>query len=236
MGCFSKGSCQPRDWTCISCLLCISRQILYHCATWEAHGTLNCGSLGGNSEKAMAPHSSVLAWRIPGMGEPGGLLSMGSHRVGHNWSDLAAAAGVNYSFCFASFLFLIVKDFSKSVFYPTQYFEFIRIFQGLLFIFTDSLFTESREWRRNPSCHVFFFFILMNYTLKGLLVASSHTIKLCRSFHIKKKTQIPAVNPTRKKILNLSSLLITNQNGNEGCWKQYRKCIKECKNSMGGRK
>ena len=39
----------------------------------------------------MAPNSSVLAWRIPGMVEPGGLLSMGSHRVGHNWSDLAAA-------------------------------------------------------------------------------------------------------------------------------------------------
>ena len=35
-------------------------------------------------EKAMATHSSVLAWRIPGMAEPGGLLSMGSHRVGHN--------------------------------------------------------------------------------------------------------------------------------------------------------
>ena len=42
-------------------------------------------------EKEMATHSSVLAWRIPGTGEPGGLLSMGSHRVGHDWSDLAAA-------------------------------------------------------------------------------------------------------------------------------------------------
>ena len=41
----------------------------------------------------MATHSSVLAWRIPGTGEPGGLPSMGSHRVGRNWSDLAAAAG-----------------------------------------------------------------------------------------------------------------------------------------------
>ena len=40
----------------------------------------------------MAPHSSILVWRIPGMGEPGGLSSMGSHRVGHDWSDLAAAA------------------------------------------------------------------------------------------------------------------------------------------------
>ena len=40
----------------------------------------------------MATHSSVLAWRIPGTGEPGGLPSMRSHRVGHNWSDLAAAS------------------------------------------------------------------------------------------------------------------------------------------------
>ena len=40
----------------------------------------------------MATHSSVLAWRIPGTREPGGLPSMGSHRVRHNWSDLAAAA------------------------------------------------------------------------------------------------------------------------------------------------
>ena len=43
-------------------------------------------------EKEMTTHSSVLAWRIPGTGEPGGLPSMGSHRVGHNWSNLAAAA------------------------------------------------------------------------------------------------------------------------------------------------
>ena len=40
----------------------------------------------------MAAHSSVLVWRIPGTGKPGGLPSMGSHRVGHDWSDLAAAA------------------------------------------------------------------------------------------------------------------------------------------------
>ena len=43
----------------------------------------------------MATHSSILAWRIPGTGEPGGLPSMGSHRVGHDWSDLAAAAAVS---------------------------------------------------------------------------------------------------------------------------------------------
>ena len=43
-------------------------------------------------EKEMAPHFSVLAWRILGMGEPGGLPSLGSHRIGHDRSDLAAAA------------------------------------------------------------------------------------------------------------------------------------------------
>ena len=43
-------------------------------------------------EKAMALHSSALAWRIPGTGEPGGLPSVGSHRVRHDWSDLTAAA------------------------------------------------------------------------------------------------------------------------------------------------
>ena len=43
-------------------------------------------------EKEMATHSSILAWRISGMGEPGGLPSMGSNRVGHDWSDWAAAA------------------------------------------------------------------------------------------------------------------------------------------------
>ena len=43
----------------------------------------------------MATHSSVLAWRIPGKGEPAGLPSMGSHRVGHDWSDLAAAAAAD---------------------------------------------------------------------------------------------------------------------------------------------
>ena len=46
-------------------------------------------------EKEMATHSSILAWRIPGTEKPSGLLSMGSPRVGHDWSDLAAAAPVS---------------------------------------------------------------------------------------------------------------------------------------------
>ena len=50
--------------------------VMYGCETW----TIKKAEL----EKEMATHSSVLAWRIPGTGEPGGLPSMGSHRVGHD--------------------------------------------------------------------------------------------------------------------------------------------------------
>ena len=55
--------------------------------TWLTDFTFHFHAL----EKEMATHSSVLAWRIPGTGEPGGLPSMGSQRVGHDWSDSAAA-------------------------------------------------------------------------------------------------------------------------------------------------
>ena len=60
----------------------------------------------------MATRSSVLAWRIPGMGEPGGLLSMGSHRVGHDWSDSSSSSSRDhfkikwreiYRFCLSRF-------------------------------------------------------------------------------------------------------------------------------------
>ena len=56
----------------------------------------------------MATHSSVLGWRIPGMGEHGGLPSMGSYRVGHDWSDLAVAAVSPLSFTQTGFLLLFV--------------------------------------------------------------------------------------------------------------------------------
>ena len=77
--------------------------------TWKIHGSrslVGCGPWGREErlsdftftfyfhalEKEMATHFSVLAWRIPGMGKPGGLPSIRSHRVGHDWSDLAVAA------------------------------------------------------------------------------------------------------------------------------------------------
>ena len=78
-------------------------------------------------EKEMATYSGVLAWRIPGMGEPGGLPSIGSHRVGHNWSDLATKAArifvyvrnkikgnmSVYSVGFPSGLYTVTKDSRK---------------------------------------------------------------------------------------------------------------------------
>ena len=80
----------------------------------------------------MATHSSVLAWRIPGTGEPGGLLSMGSHRVGHDWSDLAAAAAAfnpKHVFEFSAeqtheeYIFMAIKNFSNlSTFLAFNYF------------------------------------------------------------------------------------------------------------------
>ena len=71
----------------------------------------------------MATHSSVLAWRIPGTAEPGGLPSLGSHRVGHDWSDLAAAAAaaaawkrrIANNLRTYSFLFLTVKTGTKVI-------------------------------------------------------------------------------------------------------------------------
>ena len=66
-------------------------------------------------EKEIATHSSVLAWRIPGTGEPDGLSSMGLHRVGHDWSDLAAAAAariLSSPFLPCSLLFPLQLSFS----------------------------------------------------------------------------------------------------------------------------
>ena len=61
-------------------------------------------------EKEMATHSSVLAWRIPGTAEPGGLPSVGLHGVGHDWSNLAAACNCVFSECF---FFLSLRGVTK---------------------------------------------------------------------------------------------------------------------------
>ena len=79
----SRGSSWPREWTCISYVSCIGRQVLYHL---HHLGSLIWLTYIMKSEKAMAPHYSTLAWKIPCTEEPGGLQSMGSQRVGHDWA------------------------------------------------------------------------------------------------------------------------------------------------------
>ena len=93
-------SCRRRQWHPTPVLLprkSHGRRSLVGCSPWMAEGrtwlsnftfTFHFHAL----EKEMATPSSVLAWRIPGTGEPGGLPSMGLHRVRHYWSDLAVAA------------------------------------------------------------------------------------------------------------------------------------------------
>ena len=71
-------------------------------------------------EKEMATHSSVFVWRIPGTGEPGGLPSMGSHRVGHDWSDLAIATVIDpealeLTMCLSFQLFNLLIDWRLPV-------------------------------------------------------------------------------------------------------------------------
>ena len=70
-------------------------------------------------KKEMETHSSVLAWRIPGTGEPGGLPSMGLHRIGHNWSHLAAEAEILRIFiylCIYLWMFEFVYLFFQQIF------------------------------------------------------------------------------------------------------------------------
>ena len=123
----------------------------------------------------MATHSSVLAWRIPGTGEPSGLPSMGSHRVGHDWSDAAAAAYTHthththiyiYTFFFfgqgGCFVFLcrerktIKLDFVKDCLYNIS-------FLGL-------------EWRSHESSKVFL--LIHSLVLKGATWGQSEVWKV----------------------------------------------------------
>ena len=72
-------------------------------------------------EKEMATYSSILAWRIPGTGEPGGLPSVGSCRVGHDWSDLAAAAAAaNLVWFWATYFITVLVDLHKVTLHKNQ--------------------------------------------------------------------------------------------------------------------
>ena len=103
-------------------------------------------------EKEMATHSTILAWRIPGTAEPGGLPSMWSNRVGHDWSDLAAAA---MCICKSQTTNLSLPHFPFGnhvfVFYFCESLCFINKF--IFIIFLDSLYKQ---------CHMILVFLWLN--------------------------------------------------------------------------
>ena len=80
-------------------------------------------------EKEMATHSNILAWRLPGTEEPGGLLSTGSHRVGHNWCDSAAGSTTLFSLYF--------------VFYSLTLLFLFYFWRGLLNCFSVMVWAQS---------------------------------------------------------------------------------------------
>ena len=82
-------------------------------------------------EKEMATHSSVLAWRIPGTGEPGELPSKGSHRIGHDWSDLVAAAA---AMTMMLSIFLCVYSSFVCLLWRNIYSDQLQIFQFYLLV------------------------------------------------------------------------------------------------------
>ena len=112
----------------------------------------------------MATHSSVLAWRIPGMGEPDGLPSMGSHRVGHDWSDLAAAA--------IPLLDIHTKEtrIERDTCAP---------------VFTAALFTIARTWKqpRCPSADEWIRKLWYIYTMECLSYKKEHIWVSCNEVY-----------------------------------------------------
>ena len=96
-------------------------------------------------EKEMAAHSSVLAWRIPGTGEPGGLPSMGLHRVRHDWSDLAAAANYFLGFSMYGSFKLLMNSWLSLCGRLLTIFYCIKAFSNLCNLRIKN--TESLQWK-----------------------------------------------------------------------------------------
>ena len=116
----------------------------------------------------MATHSSVLAWRIPGTGEPGGLPSMGLHRVGHDWSDLAAAAATGYIDSQSS---MKLKHLKLAFLVNKKSLVFIQCELSILWFISDKFplietFLLLACWSHGPS---FYFMVLNSYIIPCLI-------------------------------------------------------------------
>ena len=124
----------------------------------------------------MATHSSALAWRIPGMAEPGGLPSMGSHRVGHDWSDLAAAAATGYILLNRILVYIVYYNVCVLVIYLTPLLKcgqkyFISLYIILILLiwwFTEQNFNNYKVWFINFTLNRWYFGINSNISLASL--------------------------------------------------------------------
>ena len=94
----------------------------------------------------LATHSSVLAWKIPGTGEPGALPSMGSHRVGHDWSDLAVAAiSVRYGNIPVELCFIVFHLYTVIVMHITSIYIINLTIQCLIIALCNSVSIKETE-------------------------------------------------------------------------------------------
>ena len=127
----SKAEVRRRQWQPTPVLLLRKShgwRSLVGCIPWGRYESVAIEQLHFHfhtMEKEMATHSSVLAWRIPGTAEPVGLPSMGSHRAGHDWSDLAAAAWLIINFFFRLSQSLNLDNYSFKISLATLH---LRIF------------------------------------------------------------------------------------------------------------
>ena len=97
-------------------------------------------------EKEMATHSSILAWRSPGTEEPGELLSMGLHRVGHDWSDLAAALHILWSwFIMLSLTVILIVVYFKISKQLRSYYLFWRMYSSITWSAASKSSFEQQE-------------------------------------------------------------------------------------------
>ena len=153
----------------------------------------------------MTTHSIVLAWRIPGMAEPGGLPSVRSHRVGHNWSDLAPAAAVNVesitrliSFCSLS----LSPFFSSNSTYLSKSGLHLKLFSSSVqFLSPVRLFVTPRTAAHQASLFINSWSLLKLMSIESVM--PSNHLTLCRPLLLQ-----PSIFPSIRVFSNESVLRI----------------------------
>ena len=132
-------------------------------------------------EESMATHSSILAWRIPWTEEPGWLQSIGSHTVGHYWSDLACTHMIRHNHYF--YLFPIIKNAVTSS-WSIVFFKTIIFLKNFILIWLISSVSVSTVQQSESVIYIFFFRFLY-WLLQNIEYSSlCYTVGLCYLFYV----------------------------------------------------